>query len=166
MKDYFPTMEDILQLRTNPEVWEYVARKFLVILLPTGVHSAKRLRTCFMQDLTTTNDEAFMLLIIENNYGRWMQEAKKKASIVSEDAEKVKRKYTAEGNEGSKGWSQAGRKRFGELHSEVLGDRETDRNNQYAVERNLMNVYRSMPKTSSTIVMRTETYPMPTESLF
>ena len=117
-----------------------------------------------MQDLTTVSDEAFMLLLIENNFDVWVEEAKKKAEEAPSNGEKSVRKYTMEGNKGSKGWSTLGRKRFSDLYMKVMNDRENDRKNNYAAERSLMTLYRSMPKKGRVHPGKTDYYPTPTDS--
>ena len=68
-------LKDLCELRENPEVFETFANHFLQ---PTFSkkwnnklkHSTKKIQ--FIGDILTVTDKAFVLLVLENNWERWI----------------------------------------------------------------------------------------------
>ena len=78
-KQPLPTMEDILELRSNEELYVQVMNQFVAYVV-LKLEWNERLRSPLvksMGQLATISDEALALLILENNYDRWMDILKK-----------------------------------------------------------------------------------------
>ena len=138
-KEEMPTMKEILRLSGDKETYGWVCCKFMKCVI--GADNWKS--NCFrrtMSEFVTNSDESFLLLILENNYGRWMEEARRGANRKEDDDERneggedtlPEALYTNSGNskaEGKgcsrrfQGWSMEGYRRFNRLHELVRNDR-------------------------------------------
>jgi hypothetical protein len=121
-----PTLEDIMKLRQSPRNSRNAAFTFVVENLAGAVIGQRKRKTtrCYapISKHMTTSDEAFMLLVLENQYDLW----------IKADSNKVGRgKYTENGpNRKFCGWTNEGMRRFNTLVSEV----RDNRNKQYCDE--------------------------------
>ena len=131
----FPTLDDMMSLSDGGEAYKWTCAKFMPFVV--GFKNWKRLmRTQKISQMATCSDESFLLLILENNYDRWVDEAK--WLVVNKDKAKEDRapkdwaaaKYTnsgfvkADGRcRACQGWSSEGYLRFNELHKLVKADR-------------------------------------------
>ena len=129
------SLVDVLQLSKGGEPYEWVCSK----LLPCVV-GVKNWKLGYLKepisDVATCSDEAFLLLVLENNYSRWLSEARwlKANRYKDEEAQAPKNypeaKYTNSGrskkngrSKRNQGWSREGYVRFNELYSLVHADR-------------------------------------------
>ena len=139
--NFFPEvdLESILELRSNAEVYE----KFYKYMVPSIGRKTfwKDIVTSVKadQDVTTVSNEAFALLVLENNWERWIDlfnnsrcqnppvKGRKRISLSDK-----KPKYTRGGilyssnsnRDDGKGWSNEGIERFNELFDLVRKDRK------------------------------------------
>ena len=139
-KEDMPSMKEILKLSKNGDIYNWVCCKFLKCVI--GADNWKM--NCFrkpLSDFVTNSDEGFMLLILENNYDRWMEEARRVAERKGREEEEEDGEeqdslpealYTNSGNskvegKGSsrrfQGWSRKGYVRFNRMHELVRYDR-------------------------------------------
>ena len=131
----FPTLDAMMSLSDGGEAYKWTCAKFMPFVV--GFKNWKRLmRTQKISQMATCSDESFLLLILENNYDRWVDEAK--WLVVNKDKAKedcapkdwAAAKYTnsgfvkADGRcRACQGWSSEGYLRFNELHKLVKADR-------------------------------------------
>ncbi len=107
MGETFPTRRQVFNLRKDPDVFEWTCDTFLPHVV--GVHKFNRLSTkvCISDDISRS-DEAFMLLVLDNNWARWTDMVKNggKSDVAT--------KYTQRGRDAKKygGWSLDGLKRY------------------------------------------------------
>ena len=138
-KENMPSMKAILRMSEDEETYIWVCCKFIKCVV--GADNWKS--NCFrrpVSEFVTNSDESFLLLILENNYIRWMEEALRAANRkkdIDEEEENGEDSlpealYTNSGNsktdgKGSsrrfQGWSMEGYKRFNRLHELVRSDR-------------------------------------------
>jgi hypothetical protein len=121
-----PPLEDILKLRQSPRNNNNTTFTFFVEYMAGAVIGQRKWKTtrCYarLSKHMTVSDEAFMLLVLENQYELW----------INSDSNKVGRgKYTEHGpNRKFCGWTNEGMRRFNELLEDVRGNR----NKQYSDE--------------------------------
>ena len=122
-----PTLEEILKLRQSPKHTSYnTAFTFIVEHLAGAVIGQRKWKTtrCYapLAKHMTVSDEAFMLLVLENQYELW----------IKTDSTKVGRgKYTENGpNRKFCGWTKEGMRRFNKLLEEVRGNRTKQYSNE------------------------------------
>ena len=119
-----PTLEEILKLRQAPRLNNNTTFTFIVEHLAGAVIGQRKWKTtrCYapLTKHMSVSDEAFMLLVLENQYELW----------INSDTTKVGRgKYTENGpNKKFCGWSNEGMRRFNKLLEEV----RTNRNKLYS----------------------------------
>ena len=68
-------MSDLLHMRNgkHPEVYETFFDKFVPCILPRKSDWSKKILSAKCdEDLTTCSNEAFALLVLENNWDRWL----------------------------------------------------------------------------------------------
>jgi hypothetical protein len=140
---------DILELSKGGNAYKWVCSKMMQCV----VGYSKWQRRCFkehMSEFTTDSDESFLVVVIENNYQRWLDEAQYLANNTSNQAKTTTKpanedieeqwkenlapaKYTnagmsASNSKGSNrrcgGWSKEGYKRFNALYAMVKEDRK------------------------------------------
>ena len=120
-------MSDIKDLRKDTNN-TYSGFFCLHMLVPVVTKRAWRSLSCHKElsdpGFVSLSDEAFALLVLENNWDFWVAQAKdKEASMVdhpplyTNDSKKVGK---------GKGWSELGRTRFNELGQQVVLDRQQD----------------------------------------
>ena len=119
-----PTLEEILKLRQAPRLNNNTTFTFIVEHLAGAVIGQRKWKTtrCYapLTKHMSISDEAFMLLVLENQYELW---------IHLETTKVGRGKYTKNGpNKKFCGWSKAGMRRFNKLLEEV----RTNRNKLYS----------------------------------
>jgi len=122
------TFEDLLDnLRDRNGMYYSICRDFLQCVVGRTTwrelwkEAAKRGGS--MQSVASVTDEAFMLLVLDNNWEEWTE-----ASIMDDESEsdgskkkrKSKAKFTADAGDGrNRGWDGNGKLRFKELRKHV-----------------------------------------------
>jgi hypothetical protein len=119
-----PTLGEILKLRQAPRLNNNTTFTFIVEHLAGAIIGQRKWKTtrCYapLTKHMSISDEAFMLLVLENQYELWMN---------SETTKVGRGKYTENGpNKKFCGWTNQGMRRFNELLDEV----RTNRNKQYS----------------------------------
>jgi hypothetical protein len=133
-----PSMSEIMELSENAKTYQWVCSTLLKCVVGNTLWNRRYYKES-LSDIATCSDEAFLLLTLENNYMRWLDEWKWLKN--NRDVEKEERTpkqfrtalYTNSGhsqkNGRSKrfsGWSRDGYLRFNEIYALVAADR-TDR---------------------------------------
>ena len=141
-------LEHFLDMRRNPAAFEVILDHFVAPVI--GMREFRKRIAAFdsYDALFTACDEAFIYLVLENNYARWMDMFKRSAQAAREGGRlgkspwefksSVKTKYTEGGQQRpvdqplvggawqqSKGWSDAGIERYNELFGLVKENRVT-----------------------------------------
>jgi hypothetical protein len=127
----------MMQLSASGDKYSWLCTK----LLPFVVGYKKWIKSYYkepMSSIATCSDEAFMLLTLDNNYARWMEEAlwiehnKDKDEKDRTPRRFVASKYTNSGksqangrNKTFQGWAREGYLKFNELYQKVAEDRRT-----------------------------------------
>ena len=70
-------MDEYKKLRKNPEAFNTFVDFFLSMVTGKNEHMQKK-SLKLLQNYITESDEAFTLLLLENNWDNWMEEAKEK----------------------------------------------------------------------------------------
>ena len=70
-------MDEYKELRKNPEAFKTFVDFFLSMVTGKTEHLQKKYLK-LLQNYITESDEAFTLLLLENNWDNWMEEAKEK----------------------------------------------------------------------------------------
>lgn len=114
-----PTLEDILKLRQAPQRNNNTAFTFMVEHLAGTVIGQRKWKTtrCYapLNKHMSVSDEAFMLLVLENQYDLW---------VNSDTASVGRGQYTKNGpNKKFCGWTNEGMRRFNQLLDEVRANR-------------------------------------------
>jgi hypothetical protein len=139
-KEPVPSMEDILLLSKGGQTYEWVCAKLLKCVVGCATWNMRYYKER-LSDVATDSDESFLVLTIENNYHRWMDEARHWATstVAFDDADDSWKEnisealYTNSGTskntgKGSsrrfQGWSRDGYLRFNALHKLVREDRQ------------------------------------------
>ena len=134
------TMNDILEGRSNKKCYSLFFSKFAPILEKKSIWNQRLKAAKTDKDLLTISSEAFGLLILENQWDRWIDLYQKsggdiilrKNSKLKDVESKVLPLYTRGGlgkklNDARvgvlKGWTSRGIKRFNELYDFVVQDR-------------------------------------------
>ena len=111
--------------KTNGVLYFEVCRDFLPCVVGKIAWKNKLFEKNSLQEIATSSDEAFMLLVLENNWDEWITDDS--GGTVSGSARKGKRKYTASaGSCYNRGWDSEGKLRFRELRMLVDGCRQQD----------------------------------------
>ena len=110
-----PTLEEILKLQQAPRSNNNTAFTFVVKHLARAVIGQRKWKTtrCYapLAKHMTVSDEAFMLLILENQYELWLN---------AESSKVGRGPYTENGpNKKFCGWTNEGMRRFNKLLKEV-----------------------------------------------
>jgi len=121
-----PTLEEILKLRQSPRNNNNTPFTFIVEHLAGAVIGQRKWKTgrCYspLSISMSVSDEAFMLLILENQYDMWKD---------AETTRVGRGKYTENApNKKFCGWSNDGMRRFNQLLAQV----RENRNKQYSKE--------------------------------
>ena len=70
-------MDEYKELRKNPEAFNTFVDFFLSMVTGKTEH-LQNISLKLLQNYITESDEAFTLLLLENNWDNWMEEAKEK----------------------------------------------------------------------------------------
>jgi hypothetical protein len=165
-KEAVPLLEDILKLSLGGDAYQWVCVKLLKCVVGCSIWNRRYYKE-LLSEVATDSDESFVVLTIENNYQRWLDEARHHTGIivgsanpaaeadVDDDAWKENlppARYTNSGantsngrgsNRRCGGWSRAGYLRFNALHGLVKEDRkrranfELELKEQFAAEHEL-----------------------------
>jgi hypothetical protein len=130
-KQAFPTMEDFLALHEGGDAYHL----FLTRILERVVGRSSWEGNCdkkLLSTFCTRSDEAFGLLLLENNYDRWtamwrsgdLRNSKGEAPDTLYTNMAESRTRGSASNRKLEGWSQEGYARFDELYAMVKADRE------------------------------------------
>jgi hypothetical protein len=138
-KEEVPRMADILQLSNGGDAYHWICAKMLKCVVGYATWN----RRCYkelLSDFATASDESFLVVTIENNYQRWLDEAKHRYTNGEEDQEDVTwraklapAKFTNSGSSSANGngsnrrcggWSKPGYLRFNSIYSQVQEDRK------------------------------------------
>ena len=128
--DTFPTMEDFLELHEGAEIYHLFVKEFVrkVVGEKTWKNNCYRI---LLGEYCSVSSEGFGLLILENNYDRWI------SKVENPDNDAPETRYTTlavtsggtvtSGARGStrrfQGWSQEGYDRFKGIYNLVKADR-------------------------------------------
>jgi hypothetical protein len=129
-QEQIPTWDEIEKMHFNDAGYMW----FLSVFLKHGV-GAKNWNQCHLRQVVskycTPSTEAYVLLVLQNNYNRWMDRAENPMKPNKELAESLftnggisRRGGNASSKRGG-GWSSDGIKRFNELVLLVKNDRKT-----------------------------------------
>ena len=133
LKQEFPRITEITLLSKGGYRYAWVCTTFMKCVVGCHVWSRRAFKEV-LSEFITESDESFMLLTLENNYSRWVQEA---IFVANGDGEKPKLPdslYTNSGYSRVKGkgtsrrfhgWSKQGYLRFNELYCQVKTDRNS-----------------------------------------
>ena len=155
-------MEDILKLRSDTELYIQIMNQFVsyVVLKLEWNDRLRSPKVTTMGQLATTSDEALALLILENNYDRWIDileqnrwkpPHKQRGAKPSDKRilSNVRPKYTNGGNfyetdddkdagqsedsklREKKGWTDKGVARFNALREKVIADRQNPKHKDF-----------------------------------
>ena len=129
------TLEALLQLSTAGEPYLWLCSTLLPFVVGKKKWRQWNLKTP-VSEIAICSDEAFVLLVLENKYSRWVTEAKwlranrDKAEEEQAPKQYPEAKYTNSGiskkngrSKRNQGWSREGHVRFNELYSLVQADR-------------------------------------------
>ena len=127
-KERLPTLGEILSLRVDRSAYTFFCDHLLGAV--TGMKKfAKASRSRWISNIATISDEAFALVLLENNYEVWVDMQTRGVTKGSS----VDPKYTNGGNSVGngrsrkyKGWSDEGIERYNELFDRVKKDRENN----------------------------------------
>ena len=73
----WPALDDFLQLRKNPRVFEMLVTTFIPHVIGRGERFYKKERCKkLIREIVSVSDEAFVLLAIENSEDKWIEMAK------------------------------------------------------------------------------------------
>ena len=121
-----PSMADILKLRQAPRASNNTAFTFIVEHLAGAVIGQRKWKTarCYvpLSNAMSVSDEAFMLLVLENQYELWMDAESTRVGRGRYTENVPNKKYC--------GWSNEGMRRFNILLAEV----RNNQNKQYSKE--------------------------------
>ena len=122
----------LMRPRMNQDFFFYICDTFYKAIKGKVVYSGHT-KVQLMSEVVTPSDEAFVLLTIENNYDRWVNQYKIDHEHNGEDLKnEVWGPYTRNGigNTGftrrNSGWSTQGIERYNELCEDINKDREED----------------------------------------
>jgi hypothetical protein len=126
-----PPLSEILKFSQNPDVYIWVCTTLIKSVIGTQEWNPRHMKE-LLSNIATRSDEAFLILTIENNYDRWMEES---TMGDNEDSRQnlTEARYTNSGSSKSvgkgssrryHGWSMEGYKHFNELYNLVTADRQ------------------------------------------
>ena len=124
-----PTVNDFLELRGNEQAWNVLMSRFVSIVYDTAAF-ARDGREKLVSSFVKVLDECLALLLLENNYERWMAKVNFERGLNHKSQEQIPGpRYVEYQHEGGhrRGWRPEGYARYAALHSRVVDDRETDR---------------------------------------
>ena len=159
-KEDIPELKDILAMSVGGATYHWICAKLLKCVVGSVVWN-KRYYKEVLSDIATVSDESFLLLVLENNYDRWMEEADHKVhpkvAAPGDDSDDDTWKeniapalYTnsgksQSGGKGSNrrcgGWSRAGCLRFNVLYGMVKEDRKRRANFELELKETFVDQY-------------------------
>ena len=117
-------IEDFLQMRSNEKAFF----QFCDHILPCVVGKKlwdKSMGVKHMSGIATTTDEAWALLVLENSWDVWKQQARSpNGKVELKERRSTKWTNTSSLASRSEGWGQKGMRRFNELVRKVKEDRQ------------------------------------------
>ena len=140
-KEPIPALTNILKLSLGRDAYYWVMTKMLKGVVGSSVWNKCSFRE-LVSDFATDSDKSFLILTIENNYQRWVDEAQHRVKPTTEDSDDddeswkenlAPAKFTNSGastsngrgsNKRCGGWSKEGYLRFNELYLLVKEDRK------------------------------------------
>jgi hypothetical protein len=148
-QETIPELEEILQLSDGGEAYHWICSKMMKCVVGQKIWN-KRYFKELLSAFSTVSDESFLVLTIENNYERWVDEANYLLTdaMDGEEDENWKEnlapaKYTnagisAKNGQGSNrrysGWSPGGHLRFNAIYNMVKEDRKRRANFELALK--------------------------------
>ena len=147
-------LSDFKEFRKNEESFDAFVKYFLKKTYTKEWDNKRWESTTKLSDIMTVSDEAFVYLVLENNWERWLDindRSKNKCVPSRRDASdrinsNILPKYTNinghpsyEGGKVGRGWSHAGIERFNEICNILIKDRRQNAN----VEKKLLAAIRS-----------------------
>ena len=128
--------DDLFNLRKDETgIYEKFVDYLLSAVVGKQIYKSRKHKS-LVSTYTSISDEAFALIVVENNWERWvdMHEQKnfKSSNVMPKFTNAGKTRYSGNGssNQKFKGWSAAGLKRFNEIFLMV----KQDRNMKHAVK--------------------------------
>ena len=112
-----PELKTLLKLRGDKEGWKFICDKLLRGIVVVDKYN-KNIASKRVSHFTNASDIALLLLLLENNWERWIQSAKlSMGGTAVDDTLLPKMKWTSCGTSGGKnlGWEAVGHLRFNEL---------------------------------------------------
>eukprot|EP00536_Pseudo-nitzschia_multiseries_P014043 jgi/Psemu1/37351/gm1.37351_g len=119
-------------IKADNEEFYYFVTRILSAVNPVGTNFKQRKATELISDIFSVTDEAFALMIIDNEFGNWEKQKKRKldATDVTQTKKKYMRKKYCDLKSGSAdGWDKTGQIVFARLCKKVKTlreDRKTD----------------------------------------
>jgi len=135
-----PTLKEMLQGRENMHAYAYFAFFFLPIVVGRNICKQRFQERISFNNLATTSDEAFGLLLLDNYWEKWkFIEGKSKQAIkdAKDQGDMPKAKFIAGNQDDSRtrnGWSNQGLRRYVEFGDAVLKDKEEDNDEKWTEE--------------------------------
>ena len=124
-----PSLDSMLEGRENMEAYSYFAYYFLPIVVGKHVWRKRFEAKKNFNDLASTSDEAFGLLLLDNSWDRWkfLKGKDKQAIKEANDRGELPRTKFSTGKAGdhkrNHGWDYEGLKRFQDLGAIVRNDK-------------------------------------------
>jgi hypothetical protein len=120
-----PELQEFLFKRAKPNAYFIFYDKFLPCVVGKN-YWKKTVPGKLVTEIATASDEALTLLIMENSWDCWKQEATVKQGLNMEGVKKVKTRWTSNAMSAGKyeGWGSDGIPRYNTLCSEVKDDRK------------------------------------------
>ena len=139
-QNQMPPKEQVWQLRDNATVFALVFDKFLPLLIGSTKHKNTRLISTILE-ICTKLDEAFLLLMLENNWEKWMAIAKTTSQGKGVEVEENVDESTKDEQNGEEiplpkwiggsfhggrnpGWLQEVKEEFAKLYNMVMKNRK------------------------------------------
>ena len=120
-------MEEFLEIRKNPRAFSQLCDHILPCVVGKKHYGKKKSVVC-MSEIATETDEAWALLVLENSWEAWRQQAESPTGIVElKDRKQTVWTNTSSLASRSEGWGEKGIKRFNELMRKVIKDRHEDK---------------------------------------
>jgi hypothetical protein len=143
-REELPKLQEFLLMSRAGANYHWVCEKLMKCVVGRNTWR-KRYYKEVLSDIATVSDESFLLLVIENNFKRWMEEVEHRAkvAVITEDNESedetwkdtiASALYTNSGksrangkgsNRRCGGWSREGCMRFNDLYGRVREDRKS-----------------------------------------
>lgn len=144
-------MESILELSRGGEAYQWLCLTLLKCVVGCNKFGRRYYKES-LSEVATESDEGFVILTLENNYQRWMDEynltdEEKKGKVTITDALYTNSGSSKLGGRGSSrrfhGWSREGYLRFNELHGMVKEDRKRRANFELELKKKFEKEYKT-----------------------